>query len=42
MEIGGSGGTVTLGNDVNVKNDLKVYRKIISDQDEDKRFILIW
>ena len=36
VEIGGSGGTVTLGNDVNVKNDLKVYRKIISDQDEDK------
>tara|TARA_B100000575_G_scaffold191104_1_gene154191 strand:- start:3736 stop:22587 length:18852 start_codon:yes stop_codon:yes gene_type:complete len=38
VEIGGSGGTVTLGNDVNVKNDLKVYRKIISDQDEDKEF----
>jgi len=36
VEIGGSGGTVTLGNDVNIKNDLKVYRKIISDQDEDK------
>jgi hypothetical protein len=36
VEIGGSGGTVTLGNDVNVMNDLKVYRKIITDQDEDK------